>query len=161
MSCGRACPSHKTQNSITVGAKLYTTELFVINPWSTDQAERGNPWHLNLPGIHLLTEPCLGPQYLGEHFHGPHTTVWNTKPLVTSQQNSFSPIPYIYIYISQYYGRWCPSETGSHIICRHDMNSMAPSRYDNNFKRVISIHVTDKLSMWMPQNMMVSKHRSR
>ena len=36
VSCGRAYPSHMTQNLVTVGAKLWTAEHFLIDPWSMD-----------------------------------------------------------------------------------------------------------------------------
>ena len=39
VSCGRACPSHMTQNLVTVGAKLWTAESFLFDPWSVDQAD--------------------------------------------------------------------------------------------------------------------------
>ena len=39
VSCGRACPSHMTQNLVTVGAKLWTAECFLFDPWSMDQAD--------------------------------------------------------------------------------------------------------------------------
>ena len=39
VSCGRACPSHMTQNLVTVGTKLWTAERFLVDPWSTDQAD--------------------------------------------------------------------------------------------------------------------------
>ena len=32
VSCGRACPSDMTQNLVTVGAKLWTAERFLIDP---------------------------------------------------------------------------------------------------------------------------------
>ena len=32
VSCGRACPSHTTQNVVTVGAKLWTAERFLVDP---------------------------------------------------------------------------------------------------------------------------------
>ena len=32
-------PSHMTQNFVTVGAKLWTAEHFLVDPWSTDQAD--------------------------------------------------------------------------------------------------------------------------
>ena len=32
VSCGRACPSHMTQNLVTVGAKLWTAERFLVDP---------------------------------------------------------------------------------------------------------------------------------
>ena len=38
-SCGRACPSHMTQNLVTVGAKLFTGEWFSFDPWSMDHAD--------------------------------------------------------------------------------------------------------------------------
>ena len=34
VSCGRACPSHMTQNLVTVGAKLWTADRFLVDPWS-------------------------------------------------------------------------------------------------------------------------------
>ena len=37
--CGRACPSHMTQNLVTVGAQLWTTERFLVDPWSMDYAD--------------------------------------------------------------------------------------------------------------------------
>ena len=37
VSCGRACPSHRTQNLVTVGTKLLTGEWFSFDPWSMDQ----------------------------------------------------------------------------------------------------------------------------
>ena len=37
--CGRACPSHMTQNLVTVGAKLWTAERFQVDPWSMDYAD--------------------------------------------------------------------------------------------------------------------------
>ena len=39
VSCGRACPSHRTQNLVTVGTKLLTREWFSFDPWSMDQAD--------------------------------------------------------------------------------------------------------------------------
>ena len=36
---GRACPSHMTQNLVTVGVKLLTGEGFLFDPWSMDQAD--------------------------------------------------------------------------------------------------------------------------
>ena len=39
VSCGRACPSHMTQNLVTVGAKLWTAERFLLDPWSMDYAD--------------------------------------------------------------------------------------------------------------------------
>ena len=39
VSCGRACPSHMTQNLVTVGAKLWTGEWFSFDPWSLDRAD--------------------------------------------------------------------------------------------------------------------------
>ena len=39
VSCGRACPSHMTQNLVTVGAKLWTTEHFLVDPRSMDYAD--------------------------------------------------------------------------------------------------------------------------
>ena len=39
VSCGRACPSHMTQNLVTVGAKLWTADRFLIDPWSMDYAD--------------------------------------------------------------------------------------------------------------------------
>ena len=39
VSCGRACPSHMTQNLVTVGAKLWTADRFIIDPWSMDYAD--------------------------------------------------------------------------------------------------------------------------
>ena len=39
VSCARACPSHMTQNLVTVGAKLWTAECFLFDPWSMDQAD--------------------------------------------------------------------------------------------------------------------------
>ena len=39
VSCGRACPSHMTQNLVTVGAKLCTAERFPVDPWSMDYAD--------------------------------------------------------------------------------------------------------------------------
>ena len=39
VSCGRACPSHMTQNLVTVGAKLWTAERFLVDPWSIDYAD--------------------------------------------------------------------------------------------------------------------------
>ena len=38
-SCGRACPSHMTQNLVTVGVKLLIGEWFLSDPWSMDQAD--------------------------------------------------------------------------------------------------------------------------
>ena len=32
VSCGRACPSHMTQNLVTVGAKLWTADRFIVDP---------------------------------------------------------------------------------------------------------------------------------
>ena len=32
VSCGRACPSHMTQNLVTVGAKLWTADRFLVDP---------------------------------------------------------------------------------------------------------------------------------
>ena len=40
VSCGRACPSHMTQNLVTVGAKLWTADRFIVDPWSMDYADR-------------------------------------------------------------------------------------------------------------------------
>ena len=34
VTCGRACPSHMTQNLVTVGAKLWTAKPFLVDPWS-------------------------------------------------------------------------------------------------------------------------------
>ena len=39
VSCGRARPSHMTQNLVTVGAKLWTAERFPVDPWSMDYAD--------------------------------------------------------------------------------------------------------------------------
>ena len=39
VSCGRAYPSHMTQNLVTVGAKLWTAERFLLDPWSMDYAD--------------------------------------------------------------------------------------------------------------------------
>ena len=39
VSCGKDKPSHMTQNFVTVGAKLWTTEHFLVDPWSMDQAD--------------------------------------------------------------------------------------------------------------------------
>ena len=39
VSCGRACPSHLTQNLVTVGAKLWTADRFLVDPWSMDYAD--------------------------------------------------------------------------------------------------------------------------
>ena len=39
VSCGRACPSHMTQNLVTVGAKLWTADRFLVDPWSMDYAD--------------------------------------------------------------------------------------------------------------------------
>ena len=39
VSCGRDKPSHMTQNFVTVVAKLWTAERFLIDPWSMDQAD--------------------------------------------------------------------------------------------------------------------------
>ena len=39
VSCGRACPSHMTQNLVTVGAKLWTADCFLVDPWSMDYAD--------------------------------------------------------------------------------------------------------------------------
>ena len=39
VSCGRACPSHMTQNLVTVGTKLLIGEWFLFDPWSMDQAD--------------------------------------------------------------------------------------------------------------------------
>ena len=39
VSCGRDKPSHMTQNLVTVGTKLWTTERFLVDPWSMDQAD--------------------------------------------------------------------------------------------------------------------------
>ena len=39
VSCGRACPSHMTQNLVTVGAKLWTADRFIADPWSMDYAD--------------------------------------------------------------------------------------------------------------------------
>ena len=39
VSCGRACPSHMTQNLVTVGAKLWTAERFLVDPWFMDYAD--------------------------------------------------------------------------------------------------------------------------
>ena len=33
------CPSHMTQNLVTVGAKLWTAERFLADPWSMDYAD--------------------------------------------------------------------------------------------------------------------------
>ena len=32
VSCGRACPFHMTQNLVTVGAKLWTADRFIVDP---------------------------------------------------------------------------------------------------------------------------------
>ena len=32
VSCGRACPSHMPQNLVTVGAKLWTADRFIVDP---------------------------------------------------------------------------------------------------------------------------------
>ena len=32
VSCGRDCPSHMTQNLVTVGAKLWTADRFIVDP---------------------------------------------------------------------------------------------------------------------------------
>ena len=39
VSCGRACPSHMTQNVVTVGVQLLIGEWFLFDPWSMDQAD--------------------------------------------------------------------------------------------------------------------------
>ena len=39
VSCGRAWPSHMTQNLVTVGAKLWTADRFLVDPWSMDYAD--------------------------------------------------------------------------------------------------------------------------
>ena len=39
VSCGRDKPSHMTQNLVTVGAKLWTAERFLVDPWSMDYAD--------------------------------------------------------------------------------------------------------------------------
>ena len=39
VSCGRDKPPHMTQHFVTVGAKLWTAEHFLIDPWSMDQAD--------------------------------------------------------------------------------------------------------------------------
>ena len=39
VSCGRAFPSHMTQNLVTVGAKLWTADRFIVDPWSMDYAD--------------------------------------------------------------------------------------------------------------------------
>ena len=39
VSCGRDKPSHMTQNFVTLGAKLWTAERFVVDPWSMNQAD--------------------------------------------------------------------------------------------------------------------------
>ena len=39
VACGRDKPSHRTQNFVTVGAKLWTAEHVLVDPWSTDQAD--------------------------------------------------------------------------------------------------------------------------
>ena len=39
VSCGRACPSHMTQILVTVGAKLWTADRFIVDPWSMDYAD--------------------------------------------------------------------------------------------------------------------------
>ena len=39
VSCGRACPSHMRQILVTVGAKLWTAERFLLDPWSMDFAD--------------------------------------------------------------------------------------------------------------------------
>ena len=39
VSCGRACPSHMTQNLVTVGAKLWTADRFIVDRWSMDYAD--------------------------------------------------------------------------------------------------------------------------
>ena len=39
VSCGRACPSHMTQNLVTVGAKLWTADRLLVDPWSMDYAD--------------------------------------------------------------------------------------------------------------------------
>ena len=39
VSGGRACPSHMTQNLVTVGAKLWTAERFLVDPWFMDYAD--------------------------------------------------------------------------------------------------------------------------
>ena len=36
VSCGRDKPSHRTQNLVTVGTKLWTAERFLVDPWSLD-----------------------------------------------------------------------------------------------------------------------------
>ena len=39
VSCGRDKPSHMTQNLVTVGTKLWTSERYLFDPWSMDQAD--------------------------------------------------------------------------------------------------------------------------
>ena len=39
VSCGRDKPSHMTQNLVTVGAKLWTAEPFLVDHWFMDQAD--------------------------------------------------------------------------------------------------------------------------
>ena len=39
VSCGRACPSHMTQNLVNVGAKLWTADRFIVDHWSMDYAD--------------------------------------------------------------------------------------------------------------------------
>ena len=39
VSRGREMPSYMTQNLVIVGTKLWTTERFLLNPWSMDQAD--------------------------------------------------------------------------------------------------------------------------
>ena len=39
VSCGRACPSHMTQNLVTVGAQFWRAEGFLVDPWSMDYAD--------------------------------------------------------------------------------------------------------------------------
>ena len=39
VSCGRACPSHMTQNLVTVSTILWTAERFPVDPWSMDYAD--------------------------------------------------------------------------------------------------------------------------
>ena len=39
VSCGRDKPSHRTQNLVTVGTKLWIAERFLVDLWSLDQAD--------------------------------------------------------------------------------------------------------------------------
>ena len=63
VSCGRACPSHMTQNLVTVGAKSWTAERFLVDPWSMDYADPSEETSLTNPTMHLPHTPQ-------------HTTLW-------------------------------------------------------------------------------------